>query len=144
MRKPWEWDKVWMEMAKIMAMRSKDPDTQVGAAIVSPDNRSVHFGYNGFPANIKDTKERWKRPIKYSYTSHAEMSCLLTSPMNSIGATLYLTLFPCSNCAKHIIQAGIKKIIYLDKPSNPEVHETKFAEELLEEAGVIVEKYKGE
>ena len=113
------WDEYFMGLALLSAKRSKDPRTQVGACIVDKDKRIVSLGYNGFPTGCSDQMFPWKRegtPLetKYMYVVHAEMNAILnTRGRNLEGTTLYVTLFPCNECAKAIIQAGIKKVIYL-------------------------------
>ena len=115
------WDNYFMAIAKLSAMRSKDPSTQVGACIVSSDNRILSMGYNGAPNGLNDDEFPWDRegePLntKYLYVCHAEMNSIMNYRGNKRdleGAKLYVDLFPCNECAKMIIQAGIKEIIYL-------------------------------
>lgn len=111
------WDEYFMGLAHLSALRSKDPNTQVGACIVDSDNKVVSIGYNGFPRGIKDTELPWQREgsfleTKYAYVVHAELNAILNSPRSVAGCTLYVSLFPCNECAKAIIQSGIKKIVY--------------------------------
>ena len=141
MRKPISWDNLWINIATEVAKRSKDPNTQVGCLIVSPDNRSVHFGYNGFPRKIEDTEERWKRPTKYTLVLHAENNCILNAKENLHGWTCYLTMPPCDKCALLLIQAGISRIVYLNDPSS-DAFDYKLSFELLKEANIKVEKYE--
>ena len=115
------WDEYFMGIAKLSAMRSKDPNTQVGACIVSADNRILSIGYNGSPNGFGDDIFPWDRegkPLdtKYLYVCHAEMNAILNYRGNRSdleGAKVYVDLFPCNECAKLIIQAGIKEVIYL-------------------------------
>ncbi len=115
------WDEYFMGIAKLSAMRSKDPNTQVGACIVSADNRILSIGYNGSPNGFHDDVFPWDRegePLntKYLYVCHAEMNAILNyrgSRKDLEGAKVYVDLFPCNECAKLIIQAGIKEVIYL-------------------------------
>lgn len=115
------WDEYFMGVAKLSALRSKDPSTQVGACIVSADNRILSIGYNGAPNGYEDKYFPWERegmPLetKYLYVCHAEMNAILNFRGNKKdleGAKLYVDLFPCNECAKLIIQSGIKHIIYL-------------------------------
>jgi dCMP deaminase len=137
---PWSWDRVWMNVALIVKERSKDPDTQVGSVVVSPDNRKTHVGYNSFPIGVKDTPERWKRPDKYNLVIHAEDDAILNSKEDLDGWTLYVTLFPCVRCATDVIQAGIKRIVYLEKPDRPD-SKYDLSTEIMEEAGIVIEKY---
>ena len=112
------WDEYFMGVAMLSGMRSKDPNTQVGACIVSPNNRILSMGYNGFPNGISDDEFPWQRegdPLdsKYFYTTHSELNAILNYRGGSLeGAKLYVTLFPCNECAKAIIQAGIRTVIY--------------------------------
>ena len=112
------WDEYFMGIAVLSAQRSKDPNSQVGACIVSQDNKILSIGYNGFPVGCSDDEISWEREgdfidTKYPYVCHAELNAIL----NYTGATLkgskiYVALFPCNECAKAIIQAGIKEVIY--------------------------------
>ncbi len=115
------WDEYFMGIAKLSAMRSKDPSTQVGACIVGNDNRILSIGYNGTPNGFDDDNFPWARegdPLitKYLYVCHAEMNAILNfrgSRKDLVGAKIYVDLFPCNECAKLIIQSGIKEVIYL-------------------------------
>ena len=115
------WDEYFMAIAKLSAMRSKDPSTQVGACIVSDDNRILSIGYNGAPNGFDDEKFPWGREgenldTKYPYVCHAEMNAILNyrgSKKDLEHAKIYVDLFPCNECAKIIIQSGIKQVIYL-------------------------------
>ena len=112
------WDEYFMGVAKLAGMRSKDPNTQVGACIVSQDNKILSMGYNGFPMGCSDDEFPWAREgddleTKYVYTVHSELNAILNYRGGSLeGAKIYVSLFPCNECAKAIIQAGIKTIIY--------------------------------
>lgn len=113
------WDEYFMGVAKLSGMRSKDPHTQVGACIVSSDNKILSMGYNGFPSGCSDDEFPWNRdgddPLnnKYYYATHSELNAILNYRGGSLeGSKLYVTLFPCNECAKAIIQAGIKTVIY--------------------------------
>jgi len=111
------WDEYFMGLAHLSALRSKDPNTQVGACIVDENNKVVSIGYNGFPIGCSDSKYPWQREggflnTKYAYVVHAELNAILNSPRSVRGCTIYVSLFPCNECAKAIIQSGIKKIIY--------------------------------
>ena len=113
------WDQYFMSMAHLSAMRSKDPNTRVGACIVNPQKRVVGLGYNGFPMGCSDTKYSWEREgdfleTKYPYVVHAELTAILNSIQNLAGCTMYVSLFPCNECAKAIIQSGIKTVVYED------------------------------
>lgn len=121
------WDQYFMGIALLSAQRSKDPSTQVGSCVVNSDNKIVGIGYNGFPNGVDDDDLPWGKTdenalnTKYPYVCHSELNCILNSISNLKGCTLYVTLFPCNECAKMIIQSGIKKVVYLsDKYSNQE------------------------
>lgn len=113
------WEETFMDMARIVSKRSKDPSTQVGACIVGNNNIILALGYNGFPRGCSDDEFPWgKDPEddilehKYMYVVHAEANAILnTSGASLKGSTLYVTMFPCNECAKLIIQSGIKKVI---------------------------------
>ncbi len=112
------WDEYFMGIALLSANRSKDPSTQVGACIVNEDKKIVGIGYNGFPIGCSDDDLPWARegcPLdtKYPYVCHAELNAVLNSSRNLKKCTIYVALFPCNECAKVIIQAGIKEVIYL-------------------------------
>jgi len=114
------WDQYFMGVAKLSAMRSKDPSTQVGACIVGNDNRILSIGYNGTPNGFEDKNFPWGREgnrldTKYLYVCHAEMNAIINyrgSRKELENAKVYVDLFPCNECAKLIIQSGIKEVIY--------------------------------
>lgn len=114
------WDEYFMGVALLAARRSKDPNTQVGACIVSPDNIILSTGYNGLPCCCSDDVFPWEREgaeTKYPYVVHAELNAILNAGGRVLrGARLYVALFPCNECAKAIIQSGIREIIYF--PTN--------------------------
>ncbi len=140
------WDEYFMGVAVLSSMRSKDPNTQVGACIVSSEKKIIGVGYNGFPTGCSDDELPWAREgdwiqTKYPYVCHAELNAILNSNNSAMlrGATLYVALFPCNECAKAVIQAGIKKIVYLsDKYA--ETDATKASKLMLKAAGVKFEK----
>ena len=113
------WDQYFMGVAHLSAMRSKDPVTQVGACIVNDRRRIIGIGYNGFPIGVDDDtfpwdkKESWLNS-KYPYVVHAEPNAILNATVPLDDATLYVTLFPCNECAKLIIQSGIKEVVYIE------------------------------
>lgn len=141
------WDEYFMGVAMLSGMRSKDPNTQVGACIVSSDHKILSMGYNGFPLGCSDDEFPWARegePLenKYFYTTHSELNAILNYRGGSLeGSTLYVSLFPCNECAKAIIQSGIKTIVYdEDKYKNtPGVIASK---RMLKAAGVEYRKYE--
>ncbi|MBR3133256.1 MAG: dCMP deaminase family protein [Clostridia bacterium] len=113
------WDEYFMGVALLSAKRSKDPNTQVGACIVSKDNRILSMGYNGAPRGLHDDIMKWDREgnfldTKYAYVCHGELNAILNYRGNLEGTKIYVGLFPCNECAKAIIQSGIKEIIYKD------------------------------
>ncbi len=135
------WDEYFMGIAVLSSMRSKDPNTQVGACIVNPEKKIVGVGYNGFPIGCSDDELPWEREgewieTKYPYVCHAELNAILNSSLPSLkGATLYVALFPCNECAKAIIQVGIKKVVYLSNKYK-DTDATRASVKMLEAAGV--------
>jgi dCMP deaminase len=112
------WDQYFMGVALLSAMRSKDPRTQVGACIINEKKRIVGIGYNGFPYGVEDEDFPWEKndewlESKYPYVVHAEPNAILNATVSLDNAKLYVTLFPCNECAKLVIQSGIKEVIYL-------------------------------
>lgn len=142
------WDEYFMGVAYLSSMRSKDPNTQVGACIVSEDNKILSMGYNGLPIGCDDDEFPWVResenPLdnKYFYSTHSELNAILNYRGGSLeGAKIYVTLFPCNECAKAIIQCGIKKIIYAEDKyaDTPSVVASK---KMINAAGVEMIPYK--
>lgn len=109
------WDEYFMAVAKLAGLRSKDPNSQVGSCIVSTDNKILSMGYNGFPLGCSDDEYPWARegePLdtKYVYVTHSELNAILNYRGGNLeGAKIYVSLFPCNECAKAIIQSGIKE-----------------------------------
>ena len=119
------WDEYFMGVALLASQRSKDPSTQVGACIIDADKRILSTGYNGFPQGCSDDEFPWNRDealgdTKYQYVVHAELNAILNASGKKLaGSTLYVGLFPCNECAKAIIQSGIKRVVYdSDKYAN--------------------------
>ncbi len=144
------WDEYFMGVAELSALRSKDPSTQVGACIVSQDNKILSMGSNGFPKGCSDDEFPWDKAheqddpynAKYFYTTHSELNAILNYRGGSLeGSKLYVTLFPCNECAKAIIQSGIKTLIYgSDKYADtPAVRASK---RMLNAAGVRYYQYE--
>ena len=111
------WEEYFMGLAHLSGLRSKDPNTQVGAVIVDENNRVVSIGYNGFPSGVSDDEFPWGREggvldTKYAFVVHAELNAILNSQRSVRGCTIYVSLFPCNECAKAIIQSGIRRIVY--------------------------------
>lgn len=141
------WDEYFMGVAILSGMRSKDPSTQVGACIVSPDNKILSMGYNGFPNGCDDDLFPWNRdgddPVnnKYFYSTHSELNAILNYRGGSLeGAKLYVSLFPCNECAKAIIQCGIKTIVY-DSDKYADTPSVIASKRMLDAAGVRYYKY---
>lgn len=114
------WDEYFMGIALLSAQRSKDDNTQVGACIVNNENKILSLGYNGMPIGCSDDEMPWEResenPVntKYMYVCHAELNAILNRSSGSLkDAKLYVTLFPCNECAKAIIQSGIREVVYM-------------------------------
>lgn len=137
-----KWDHRFLEMARLVATWSKDPSTQVGVVIVDEMRHVKATGYNGFPRGIEDSGERLcNREVKYQYVVHAELNALLQAGHSARGATLYLFGMgcSCSNCAKHIIQAGIKEIVsYKGEWPAHWLRDLTLSWEMLKEAGVVL------
>ena len=140
------WDEYFMGVAKLSALRSKDPNTQVGACIVSEDNKILSMGYNGLPIGCSDDEFPWNRegdPLdnKYMYTAHSELNAILNYRGGSLdNAKMYVTLFPCNECAKAIIQAGIKTLVY-DSDKYADTASVIASKRMLNAAGVRYSKY---
>ena len=140
-----DWDTYFMLIAKISSMRSKDPNTQVGACIVNDDKKIVSCGYNGAPTGFSDEIMPWNREgefseTKYPYVCHAELNAILNSNTDLRGDTIYVDLFPCNECAKAIIQCGIKKVIYLSDKYNG-TKENVVSKKLFDECNVKYEQF---
>ena len=135
------WDEYFMGVAMLAARRSKDPSTQVGACIVSQDNIIISTGYNGMPKGCSDDEFPWERSgaeneTKYPYVVHAELNAILNANGRDLrGSRLYVALFPCNECAKAIIQSGVKEVLYLsDKYADTML--TMASKRMLDAAGV--------
>lgn len=141
------WDEYFMGIAQLSGMRSKDPHTQVGACIVSGSHKILSVGYNGFPIGCSDDAFPWEREgdellTKYPYVTHGEMNAILNYRGGSLeGTILYVSLFPCNECAKAIIQAGIKKIVY-DSDKYALSPSTVASKRMLDAAGVEYVQYR--
>lgn len=136
------WDDMYMQHSRIAAQRSKDPNTQVGATLVSPDQRISSHGYNGAVNGIDDKEVPWgskydEEPLnnKYAYIIHAEVNALLNYAGDTRGTTLYTTLYPCGECAKMIAHCGVKRVVY--SQGDPNAH----SQRIFDLAGIIVEHY---
>ena len=133
------WNEYFMGIALLASKRSKDPNTQVGACIVNADNVILSTGYNGFPYGCSDDEFPWEREggdTKYNYVVHAELNAILNAGGRSLkGARIFVDLFPCNECAKAIIQSGIKEVIYIsDKYRNTD--SVRASKRMFDAAGV--------
>ena len=142
------WNEYFMGVAKLSGLRSKDPNTQVGCCIVSDDHKILSMGYNGLPRGCSDEIFPWAREAeddlmtKYPFVVHSELNAILNFRGGSLaGSTLYVTLFPCNECAKAIIQAGIKKVVY-EENKYPESMAVRASMRMFESAGVVLERYQ--
>ena len=142
------WDEYFMGIALLSAKRSKDPSTQVGACIVDPNNKVVSIGYNGMPRGVDDDHIPWGHgeglDSKYLYVCHAEFNAILNTRDGSAlqGCRIYVTLFPCNECTKAIIQTGIKEIIYCSDKYHDTVQQ-QASRRMLDMAGVKYTQYTG-
>ena len=136
------WDDYFMSIAILSAERSKDPNTQVGACIVDSKKRIVGVGYNGFPTGCSDDELPWARDgnfldVKYPYVCHAELNAILNSVgRNLSGSSIYVALFPCNECAKAIIQSGIREVVYLSN-KYADTDSIKASKKMFEMVGVV-------
>jgi len=138
------WDQYFMGVAKLSALRSKDPNTQVGACIVNHDRRIVGIGYNGMPQGCDDYAFPWNSEgefldTKYPFVVHAEANAILNATQNLNGSSIYVTLFPCNECTKLIIQSGIQEIVY-ESNKYQDSKEHQAAIQMLKAAGVSYRK----
>ena len=139
------WDEYFMGVSILSAKRSKDPVTQVGACIVDGDKKIVGVGYNGSPRGIEDEDFPWEREgdfmeTKYAYVCHAELNAILNSTKENLkGCTMYVAMSPCNECAKAIVQSGIKKVVYLSDKYK-DVPAFKAGKKILHMSGVLLEK----
>jgi dCMP deaminase len=140
------WDEYFMGIALLSAGRSKDPNTQVGACIVNNENRILSVGYNGFPTKCSDDEYPWDREgkeleTKYPYVVHGELNAILNARNENLENTrMYVTLFPCNECAKAIIQTGIKEVIYYSNKYD-ETDSVKASKRMFDSAGVKYQEY---
>lgn len=140
------WDEYFMGIALLSSMRSKDPNTRVGACIVNNDNHIVSIGYNGLPVGCSDDEYPWgnqgeQLDTKYPYVCHAELNAILNTRSPLKGCRIYTALFPCNECTKAIIQAGIEEVIYM----SDKYHDTdmcKASRAMLKSAGVVFREYE--
>ena len=136
------WDEYFMGIAFLSGMRSKDPSTQVGACIIDEDKKIIGIGYNGFPMGSSDDTMPWGREgdfleTKYPYVVHAELNAILNSIKSLKNSTIYVTHFPCNECAKAIVQSGIKKVVYFSD-KHKDLETTMASKKILENANVEI------
>ena len=142
------WDEYFMGIALLSALRSKDPNTKVGACIVDDENKVVSIGYNGMPAGLDENELSWNKgeglDSKYLYVCHAEFNAILNTRNGSSlkECRLYVTLFPCNECAKAIVQTGIKEVIYLENKYAYQTN-TIASKKMLDLAGINLKEYQG-
>ena len=147
---PISWDEYFMCIAMLVSLRSKDPSSQVGAVLVR-DNKIIGTGYNGFPTGCDETQFSWEREVdelgwlntKYPYVIHAEANALLNTVDDPKGCDLYVTLHPCNECAKLLIQGGIRKVTYLEDKHRG-VDTFVAARKLLEVTGIELRQLSAE
>ncbi|WP_254616025.1 cytidine/deoxycytidylate deaminase family protein [Mycoplasma sp. OR1901] len=133
-----------MALTKLSALRSKDPNTKVGACIINARKRVIGMGYNGMPSGndndfpwTRDAKE--EKDNKYPYVVHAEINAILNSTTQLENAVLYTSLFPCSNCSKTIVQSGIKEIVYLEDKYH-DTDDAWISRKILKDSGIKTRK----
>lgn len=143
-----QWDKRFMEIALTISKWSKDPSTQVGCVIVDKNKRILSTGYNGFPRGVIEKNNRFERPQKYEYTEHSERNAIFNAVATGVktqDSIIYITMPPCTDCARAIIQSGIKELIYLPQPENDAKitgwrDSIPISFQMLHEAGIKIKK----
>jgi dCMP deaminase len=143
------WEEYFMGVAELSARRSKDPKTQVGACIINPDNKHIlSIGYNGLPRGMNDDDISWEDESdflksKHTYVVHAEANAILNANTNIGGSSMYVTMFPCNECAKLIVQSGVKELVYKDDKF---LHKPQgiASAHILAQGGVTIKKYEEE
>jgi len=134
-----KWHKRFFQLAHHVASWSKDPTTQVGACIVNEDKQVISLGFNGLPRGVEDLVSRYDdRETKYKFVSHAERNALDNAFVDTKGSTLYATLFPCNECAKGIIQKGIKTVVTVESDPRRQHNNVDVSLQMFKEAGVEV------
>ncbi len=143
------WDEYFMGIALLSAMRSKDPNTKVGACIVDENKKVVSIGYNGMPSGCDESQLSWNKgeglDSKYLYVCHAEFNAILNTRQGTSalkGCTLYVSLFPCNECTKAIIQTGIKEVVYISNKYEDTVG-VQASKRMLLLAGIKIRHYEG-
>lgn len=139
------WDECFMRMAHVIAARSKDPSSQVGAVLVTPENIVAGLGYNGWPRGIDTDALPWEREgdfenTKYAYVCHAEENAIYNANAQTKDCKIYCVLFPCNECAKTLIQNGIKEVVY-ESDKYADTPAVRASKKLFELAGVKTRQY---
>lgn len=139
-----QWDEYFLGVAKLSSLRSKDPNTKVGACIVNKSLRIVGIGYNGFPKGCGDDIYPWESnedyvDSKYAYVVHAELNAILNSSGSLEECSIYVTHFPCNECAKAIIQSGITEVVY-ESDKHKDSPNTAASKKMLDSAGVAIRR----
>lgn len=135
-----DWDKRFLELADHIAQWSKDPRTKVGSVIVDQKKRVISVGYNGFPRGVNDNLARYNdRPTKRLFVAHAERNALDNAPLMVDGCTLYVTLLPCNECAKSIIQKGITRVVTYNSNREDTGFNWDITKKMFEEAGIVLD-----
>jgi len=141
------WDKRWMDLAKLVASWSKDRSTKVGAVIVDYRNVIIAVGWNGFPRYVNDdVEERHERPLKYKWFEHAERNAIYNAAAKGISThlcTMYIPWYPCADCARAILQAGISEIVVVEPDWDDERwgDDFKIVKEMFSEVSLEVRYY---
>ena len=140
------WDETFFDILSVLAKRSDDPNTKLGSLIVSTNKDILSLGYNGLPRGIKPTELNTTRPTKYPYMVHAEENAILNAGRNGIAlkdSILYVDMFPCMNCARAIIQAGIAEVVvgHITTDSGNWTDVQSQAREMFQEAGVKLRQW---
>ena len=140
------WDETFMLMTKLIAKKSKEPNTKVGSCVVDENNIIVGLGYNGFPRNCDDNEFPWEREgdvldVKYTYVVHAEANAIMNANKSVKNCRIYVSLFPCNECAKIIIQNEIKEVIY-ESDKYKDVDIFKASRKMFKAAGIKLRRYK--
>jgi dCMP deaminase len=146
MTNPFSWEEYFMSLALVASLKSKDPSTQVGAVIIDNKTRKlVSSGYNGFPRYIDDEQIPQTRPEKYLYVVHAELNAILHAQRELSDCSLYVTVFPCSECMKAVVQSDIKRVVYLNDLNGNDWNDSKKATmKMAELAGIKIVKFESD
>ena len=139
------WDEYFMSMCYLASTRSKDPDTKVGAVIVGENKQIISIGYNSFPRNCLDEELPSERPEKYQYMEHAERNAIYNACLNGVscaGGVMYVPFVPCCDCARAIIQCGIRDVVY-DTDYNSECDKSNATTTMFGQAGIMLRRFEG-